>query len=65
MTVVGRTAAEADALSTTCFVLGPEAGAALLAKHPGSGAMFVAIDESGALAATMAGDFAKHYREER
>lgn len=65
VTVVSRTAAEADALSTVCFVLGAEAGAALLAKHPGSGAMFVTVDESGALTATMAGDFAKHYREER
>jgi thiamine biosynthesis lipoprotein len=65
VTVVARTAAEADALSTACFVLGAEAGAALLAKHPGSGAMFVTVDESGALTATMAGDFVKHYREER
>ena len=65
VTVVARTAAEADALSTACFVLGAEAGAALLAKHPGSGAMFVTIDDSGALDWTMAGDFAKHYRKER
>lgn len=65
VTVVARTATEADALSTACFVLGAEAGSALLTQYPGSGAMFVTIDESGALSTTMTGDFAKYYREER
>ena len=65
VTVVARTAAEADALSTACFVLGPEASAGLLAKHPGAGAMFVTVDAAGGRIETMTGDFARHYRKER
>jgi thiamine biosynthesis lipoprotein len=41
VTVLATTAMEADALSTALFVLGPEAGAALLAIHPGCAAVFI------------------------
>lgn len=57
VTVVARTAMEADALSTTCFVLGPKASASILAQHPGSGAMFVEVDVSGGITVTTLGDF--------
>lgn len=43
-TVVARTAAEADALSTACFVLGPGESAPLLAAFPGAEAFFVLED---------------------
>ncbi len=52
VTVVAPTAAEADALSTTLFVLGPERGAAMLAQHhPQAGALFVELDAGGAIRA--------------
>jgi thiamine biosynthesis lipoprotein len=41
VTVLATSAMEADALSTALFVLGPEAGAALLARHPGCAAIFI------------------------
>ena len=41
MTVLAPTAAEADALSTAFYLLGPEAAAAYLAAHPDVGAIFV------------------------
>lgn len=65
VTVVAKSAAEADALSTTCFVLGREKSEAVLAKHPGSGAMFVKVDESGGLTAETAGDFLKWFKPEK
>ena len=40
-TVLAPTAALADALSTTIFVLGPEKGAALLLRHPGCEALWI------------------------
>ena len=43
-TVAAATAAEADALSTACFVLGPEASRPLLAAFPGAAALFVLDD---------------------
>ena len=57
VTVVAQTAVEADALSTTCFVLGPKGSASILAQHSGSGAMFVAVDASGGISVTTLGDF--------
>ncbi len=41
VTVVARTAAEADVLSTALFVLGIEEGCAMLRHYPGSMALFV------------------------
>lgn len=41
VTVLAPTALEADALSTALFVLGPEAGAALIRRLPGRAALFV------------------------
>jgi thiamine biosynthesis lipoprotein len=41
VTVVAPTAAEADALSTALYLLGPEGGRALLADRPNLGALFV------------------------
>ena len=43
-TIIAPTAAVADALSTTCFVLGPEASKPLLAAFPGVSALFVLED---------------------
>ncbi|MGI5867829.1 MAG: FAD:protein FMN transferase [Kiritimatiellia bacterium] len=65
VTVVARTAAEADALSTACFVLGPEAGAELLEKRQAIGALFVTLDDAGARVAIPAGDFAEYFQEGR
>ncbi len=45
ITVIGETAMMADALSTAAFVLGPEAGLALIEELPGAEAMLV--DASG------------------
>jgi thiamine biosynthesis lipoprotein ApbE len=45
VTVVARTAEEADALDTPLYVLGPVRGRELLARHPGASALFV---EAGA-----------------
>lgn len=42
VTVTAPTAEEADALSTSLYVLGPERGKELLARHPGCAALFVA-----------------------
>ena len=44
VTVIAPTAMQADALSTTLFVLGPEAGLRLLATFPGCQALWV-LDE--------------------
>lgn len=41
VTVIASTAMEADALSTALFVLGPEEGRGLLARHPGCAALFI------------------------
>ena len=41
MTVLAPTAAEADALSTAFYLLGPDAAAAYVADHPEVGAVFV------------------------
>ena len=41
VTVLAPTAAEADALSTAFYLLGPEAAAAYVADHPEVGAVFV------------------------
>lgn len=41
VTVVAPTGAEAEALSTACFVLGPDAAAPLLAARPGVTAVFL------------------------
>jgi thiamine biosynthesis lipoprotein len=41
VTVLAPTAAEADALSTAFYLLGPEAAAAYIAAHPEVGALFV------------------------
>jgi thiamine biosynthesis lipoprotein len=41
VTVAAPTAEEADALSTTLYVLGVQAGTALLAHHPGCAALFI------------------------
>ena len=58
VTVVAPTAAEADALSTACFVLGPENSTALLAAFPGSAAYFIPdADHGGLSAATELGAF--------
>lgn len=49
VTVVARTATEADALSTAVFVLGPVEGFTLLRKVPGAEALLVSEDENGDL----------------
>ena len=41
MTVLARTAAEADALSTAFYLLGPEGASGLLADRPDVAALFV------------------------
>lgn len=41
VTVLAPTAAEADALSTAFYLLGPEAAAAYVAAHPEVGALFI------------------------
>jgi thiamine biosynthesis lipoprotein len=41
VTVLAPTAAEADALSTALYLLGPDGSAAFLAKRPDVGALFV------------------------
>jgi thiamine biosynthesis lipoprotein len=41
VTVLAPTAAEADALSTAFYLLGPEAAAAYTERHPDTGAIFV------------------------
>ncbi len=41
VTVLAPTAADADALSTAFFLLGPEAAGAYVARQPGVGAIFV------------------------
>lgn len=46
VTVLAPTAAEADALSTACYLLGPEASAELVARRPGVAAVFV-VDHAG------------------
>jgi len=45
VTVLAPTAAEADALSTAFYLLGPEAAEAYIAGHPEIGAVFI---EAGA-----------------
>ena len=62
VTVVAKTATEADALSTTCFVLGREKSEPVLALHPGSGALFVKVNAAGELESEMAGDFMKWFK---
>ena len=51
VTVVASSAAVADALSTACFVLGPDASRSLLATFPDSSAYFIPDQEHGGLAA--------------
>jgi FAD:protein FMN transferase len=46
VTVLASTAAEADALSTAFYLLGPETASEFVAAHPGVGAIFV--EEGGA-----------------
>jgi thiamine biosynthesis lipoprotein len=46
-TVIAPTAAEADALSTACYVMGPLAAARCLAKRPDLGAILVCPDHAG------------------
>ncbi|MDR2501650.1 MAG: FAD:protein FMN transferase, partial [Oscillospiraceae bacterium] len=41
VTIVAESSALADALSTACFVLGLEDGAALLKKYPGCEGIFI------------------------
>lgn len=52
VTVLAPTALEADALSTTLFVLGAEAGVRLLAQHPGCEALFIPDEQPPRLLAT-------------
>lgn len=47
VSVLAPTAADADALSTAFYLLGPEAAAALVARTPGVGALFVERSRSG------------------
>jgi thiamine biosynthesis lipoprotein len=47
VTVLAPTAAEADALSTALYLLGPDAAAPLLASRPDVGAIFVTDEASG------------------
>jgi thiamine biosynthesis lipoprotein len=49
VTVLAPTAAEADALSTAFYLLGPEGSASLLAGRPDIGALFVSRPDSGGL----------------
>jgi thiamine biosynthesis lipoprotein len=44
VSIAARTATEADALSTAVFVLGPEAGGALVRRTPGADALLVLKD---------------------
>ncbi len=46
VTVLAPTAAEADALSTACYLLGPEAAANLIARRPGVSVVFV-VEHAG------------------
>lgn len=64
VTVVARTAMEADALSTACFVLGAEASRGLLETHPGSGALFIMVDDAGGFEFEMVGGFADWFEPE-
>lgn len=47
VTIVATSGMLADALATAVFVLGVEAGEALVARHPGTGCVMVVPDESG------------------
>lgn len=47
VTVIAPTAAQADVLSTSIFILGPEAGLALAEKYTGVGVLIVTEDEAG------------------
>lgn len=47
VTIVATSGMLADALATAVFVLGVEAGEALVARHPGTGCVMVMPDEAG------------------
>jgi thiamine biosynthesis lipoprotein len=47
VTVLARTAAEADALSTALFVLGPDEGAAVMERFKDCAALWVCKDSAG------------------
>ncbi len=64
VTVVANTAMDADALSTTCFVLGAEASRGLIEAHPDFGALFVLVDDAGLLKFEMMGVFAECFEPE-
>jgi thiamine biosynthesis lipoprotein len=55
VTVIAGDGQLADALSTALFVLGPTAGAALVARHPGVTAVFVGEDPAGSWQVTSHG----------
>ena len=57
VSVVAPTCTEADGLATTLTVLGPEEGAKLLEGRTGLGAMFILVDEEGAVTMRRIGDF--------
>lgn len=52
VTILARTAAEADGLSTACFVLGVERGRELLRRVPGSEALWIPDEQPLRLLAT-------------
>jgi thiamine biosynthesis lipoprotein len=49
VTILSRSSATGDALSTACYVLGPEKGMALVKKYPGVEAIFIKSDGSVAM----------------
>jgi len=65
VTVLAPTAAEADALSTAFYLLGPEASASFLAEHPEAAAIFVEEGPADAPPTVLTlglgdGDFIRH-----
>jgi len=57
VTILAPTAMAADALSTTCFVLGAEAGMKYLARQPGCEALFVVSGGKGSFSVSMTEGF--------
>ena len=59
VTIIAQTAMEADALSTTVFVLGPEQGLQLIESKDGAEGMIVQVDEKKKLSFVMSEGFLK------
>jgi thiamine biosynthesis lipoprotein ApbE len=61
VTIIAKTAMEADALSTTIFVLGPEQGLKLIESIDGVEGIIVKVDEEEKLSFVMSEGFSKRF----